>query len=62
MVTELENLPDQLNAASVFIDENIQNGRGDNIAIYYGDETLTYQDVSEEEIQLAFWLKNLSLF
>jgi hypothetical protein len=30
MVSEVENLPGQLNAASVFVDENIQEGRGDN--------------------------------
>jgi benzoate-CoA ligase len=26
--------------ASVFVDENIQEGRGDNVALLYGDETL----------------------
>jgi len=36
MVTELENLPEQLNAASVFVDENVRNGRGNNIALYSG--------------------------
>ncbi len=61
MVTEIENLPEQLNAASVFVDENIQHGIGDNIAIYYGDETLTYQDVSEKVNRTGNALKNIEV-
>ncbi len=61
MVTEIENLPEQLNAANVFVDENIQNGRGENIAIYYGDETLTYQDVSEMVNRTGNALKNIGV-
>ncbi|GEM_PF-6817229 len=48
MFSDLENLPEQLNAASIFVDENIRDKRGDNIAIYYGDEILTYHDVFNE--------------
>lgn len=58
MVSEIENLPEQLNAASVFVDENIQEGRGDNVALFYGDETLTYQDVSEMVNKTGNALKN----
>lgn len=61
MVTELESLPEQLNAASVFVDENVQKGRGDNTAIYYGDETLTYQDVAEMVNRMGNALKNLGV-
>ncbi len=61
MVTEIENLSEQLNVASVFVDENIQNGRGENIAIYYGDEILTYQDVLERVNKAGNALKNIGV-
>lgn len=61
MITELENLPEQLNAASVFIDENIQEGRGDNVAIYFGEETLTYHDVFNRVNKTGNALKNLGV-
>jgi benzoate-CoA ligase family protein len=61
MASLIENLPEQLNAASVFVDENIQQGRGDNIALFNGDETLTYQDVSEMVNKTGNALKNLGI-
>ena len=35
-------LPEIYNAATTFVDENIAQGRGGRIAIYYQDETITY--------------------
>jgi benzoate-CoA ligase len=61
MFTDLENLPEKLNAASIFIDENIRDKRGDNIAIYYGDEILTYHDVFNEVNKTGNALKNLGV-
>ena len=61
MVDELENLSEQLNAANVFVDENVQNGRGQNIAIYHGDETLTYRDVLESVNKTGNALKNIGV-
>jgi hypothetical protein len=61
MITELENLPEQLNSASVFIDENIQEGKGDNVAIYFGEETLTYHDVFNMVNKTGNALKNLGV-
>ncbi len=61
MFTDLENLPEQLNAASIFIDENIRDKRGDNIAIYYGDEILTYHDVFNKVNKTGNALKNLGV-
>ena len=43
-MSEFENLPKHSNAASVFVDKNILEGRRDNIALFYGDETMAYQD------------------
>ena len=39
--------PDRLNAASVFIDDNIAAGRGSKSAILCGDETVTYAQLHE---------------
>jgi len=39
------NLPDTYNAATTFVDENIQKGRGGKIAIYYQDRKITYREV-----------------
>ena len=41
------DLPDFYNAATTFVDDNIAQGRGGEIAIYYQDEKITYQQVSE---------------
>ncbi|HEV2580707.1 MAG TPA: benzoate-CoA ligase family protein [Ktedonobacteraceae bacterium] len=40
-------LPDQFNVASAFLDRNIQEGRGNNIAIYYEGQSYTYAQVAE---------------
>ncbi len=61
MITQLANLPEKLNAASVFVDENIQNGKGENIAIYYDKGMLTYQDVLEMVNKTGNALKNLGV-
>lgn len=39
------DLPDTYNAATTFVDENIAQGRGGKVAIYYQDREITYQDV-----------------
>jgi benzoate-CoA ligase family protein len=61
MSIDFDNLPEQLNAASIFIDENIRDKRGDNIAIYYGDEILTYHDVFNKVNKTGNALKNLGV-
>ncbi len=40
-------IPDRMNAATAFIDDNVEAGRGDRIAIHYtpDDSTLTYAEV-----------------
>lgn len=34
--------PSKFNMADYFLDRNVREGRGDNIAIYFKDETFTY--------------------
>ena len=43
------SIPDQFNVATYFVDRNIKEGRGDNVAIetYPGDEHITYRQVLE---------------
>src|ERR1700675_1601555 len=55
------DLPDIYNAATTFVDENIARGRGNRVAIYYRDETLTYEDVFERVNQTGNALKELGV-
>jgi benzoate-CoA ligase len=40
-------IPDQFNVATYFIDRNVQEGRGDKVAIEAGDQRVTYRQVLE---------------
>src|SRR3990172_2457309 len=40
-------LPERLNAAAVFVDSHLQQGRADKPAILCGDRTITYKALSE---------------
>jgi benzoate-CoA ligase len=40
-------IPDQFNAATVFLDGNLAEGRGAKTAIYYEGETYTYAQIAE---------------
>ena len=54
-------LPDIYNAATTFVDENIAAGRGARTAIYYQDQTFTYQDVYERVNRTGNALKELGV-
>ena len=54
-------LPEIYNAATTFVDENIAQGRGRRIAIYYQDETITYQEVYEKVNRTGNALKELGV-
>ena len=41
-------LPERMNATTVFVDDNITAGRGDKAAILCGDETVTYTQLCNE--------------
>jgi len=45
---ELIQVPKGFNAACAFIDDNVSQGRGGNIALYYEDKKITYRDVQKE--------------
>jgi benzoate-CoA ligase family protein len=54
-------LPEIYNAATTFVDENIARGRGAKIAIYYEDETITYQEVYEKVNRTGNTLRELGI-
>ena len=54
-------LPDTYNAATTFVDENIAQGRGGKIAIYYQDQKITYQQVFEQVNRTGNALRNLGI-
>ncbi|MHC4740612.1 MAG: benzoate-CoA ligase family protein [Planctomycetota bacterium] len=41
------DLPERLNAATVFVDSHLEQGRADKAAILCGDQTITYRGLSE---------------
>jgi benzoate-CoA ligase family protein len=55
------DLPDFYNAATTFVDDNIAQGRGGEIAIYYQDEKITYQQVSERVNRTGNALRDLGI-
>jgi len=50
-------LPDIFNAAAYFVDRNVDEGRGDRIAIECGDERVTYRQVAERVNRFASALR-----
>jgi len=55
------DLPDFYNAATTFVDDNIAQGRGGRIAIYYQDQKITYQQVSEKVNRTGNALRDLGI-
>ncbi|HLN82049.1 MAG TPA: AMP-binding protein, partial [Candidatus Binatia bacterium] len=55
------DLPDVYNAATTFVDENIAQGRGGKIAIYYEDQKITYQEVFEKVNRTGNALRDLGI-
>jgi benzoate-CoA ligase family protein len=54
-------LPERLNAATVFIDRHLQEGRAEKPVILFGDSTLTYQGLSENVNRFGNVLLNLGV-
>ena len=53
--------PDKFNAANLFVDRHIQEGRGDKVAIYYLDQQITYSEVHEKVNQTGNALKEMGV-
>jgi len=55
------DLPEIYNATTTFVDENIKQGRGGKVAIYYQDQKITYQEVFENVNRTGNALKDLGI-
>lgn len=55
------SFPEKFNAAERFVDWNVQQGRGDKVAIYYLDEEITYQQVLDNVNRTGNALRSLGL-
>lgn len=54
-------IPDKFNVATYFVDRNVLEGRGSNIAIECGDEQVTYQQLLERTNQVGNALRQLGV-
>src|ERR687887_403471 len=54
-------LPDPFNVAAWLVDRNLEEGRGDNVAIECGDECVTYRQLSERVNRLGNALRSLDV-
>jgi len=45
--------PEKLNAAEELVRRNLESGFGNKVAIYYGQETLTYAELNRDVRRLA---------
>jgi benzoate-CoA ligase len=55
------DLPEIYNAATTFVDENITQGRGGKVAIYYQDQAITYREVFENVNRTGNALRDLGI-
>ena len=54
-------IPERFNLATYFLDENISSGRGERTAIYYQDESYTYNQLCELTNKVGHVLKNVGV-
>src|SRR5262245_25135823 len=54
-------LPATFNAATYFIDRNVESGRGAHVAIEYGDQRITYADVLANVNRVGSALRRLGV-
>jgi benzoate-CoA ligase family protein len=54
-------LPDIYNAATTFLDRNVDEGRGDHVAIYYEDQRWTYRQVQTLAHRVGNALRSLGI-
>ncbi|HBW36148.1 benzoate-CoA ligase family protein [Desulfosporosinus sp. BICA1-9] len=51
----------KFNAANLFVDRHVRQGRGDRVALYYQDQQITYGKVFEKVNQIGNALKDLGV-
>ncbi|MBA4603826.1 benzoate-CoA ligase family protein [Thermoactinomyces mirandus] len=58
---DLRGIGTPYNASSRFIDDNVKNGMGDRVAIYYQDQQITYRQLQERVNRVGNMLTELDL-
>jgi benzoate-CoA ligase len=56
-----EHLPQQFNVSTFFVDRNVAEGRGDRIAFFFEDRTLTYRELQELVNRVGNALRDLGV-
>jgi 2-aminobenzoate-CoA ligase len=54
-------VPDKLNLADFLLDRHVREGRGDNVAILFGDQKITYKELLATANKFANVLKSLGV-
>ena len=57
----LVTIPDQFNAATAFLDRNLDEGRGAKTAIYYEGQPYTYAEIATQANQIGNGLRELGV-
>src|SRR5215213_311328 len=55
------DLPERMNVATLLVDCHVREGRGDRVAIYYGDQEITYAQVQEGANRAGNLLRELDV-
>jgi len=55
------DFPERLNLCVEYVDRNVREGRGDAVALLYGDESYTYREVLENVCRAANLLEEVGL-
>ena len=55
------SVPDRMNAATVFVDRNVAEGRSDRAAIYCGDREVSYGQLQENVNRVGNALRELDV-
>jgi benzoate-CoA ligase family protein len=57
----LPYIPDEFNITSYLLDRHLEEGRGNNVAIYYEDDTINYAQLAEGANRIGNALLNLGI-
>lgn len=57
----MPDIPEEFNLASYMLDRHVQEGRGDKVAVYYGDQKITYRELAETANRVGNALLNLGV-
>jgi benzoate-CoA ligase family protein len=57
----LIDLPEEFNVSTAFLDQNLEQGRGDRVAIYAGDDRITYRALAAQVNRAGNALRSLGV-